>query len=141
MLQRSAGNRLFHVVVEDADVAQRCIELLTKNRSGRLTFLPLTTLRPHTVDPSKVEEFHRREGIPAGGKNQVLVPMVNFITFDPAIQAAVNTVWGKTLVAKDMTVANKGAKFCDAECTTREGTRVRELPPHCEFPPRVTVLP
>ena len=135
LLQRSAGNRLFHVVVENADVAQQCIELLNKNRSGRLTFLPLTTLRPHTVDPGRVEEFHQREGIPSGAKNHVLVPMVNFINFDPAIQRAVDSVWGKTLVAKDMSVANRGAKFCDAECTTREGTRVRVLLPTCVLLP------
>jgi structural maintenance of chromosome 3 (chondroitin sulfate proteoglycan 6) len=123
-MQRSAGNRLFHVVVETADIAQRCISLLTKNRSGRLTFLPLDELRPNTLDLNKVEEFHQRQGL-IGAKNHVLIPIVNFLTFDPAIQKAVDSVWGKVLAAKDLDVASAGAKFCDAECCTREGVRVR----------------
>ena len=124
-MQRSAGNRLFHVVVETADVAQRCIELLLKNKSGRLTFLPLSDLRAHTVDMSKVAAFHERRGLPADGKNRVLVPITEFLNFDRTIQRAVDSVWGKVLVAKDLDIANDGAKFCDAECTTKDGVRVR----------------
>jgi structural maintenance of chromosome 3 (chondroitin sulfate proteoglycan 6) len=124
LMQRSGGNRLFHVVVETADIAQRCIALLTKNKSGRLTFLPLDELRPHTLDLRKVEDFHQRQGL-TGTKNHVLVPIVNFLNFDPSIQKAVDSVWGKVLVAKDLSVANAGAKFCDAECCTRDGVRVR----------------
>lgn len=124
-MQRSAGNRLFNVVVENADVAQRCIELLTRNKLGRLTFLPLADLRPHTVDQNKVADFHQREGLSGAKKDRVLVPIVEYIEFDPAIQKAIDTIWGKVLIAKDLSVANRGAKFCDAECTTRDGVRVR----------------
>lgn len=123
-MQRSAGNRLFHVVVETADVAQRCIELLLKNKSGRLTFLPLSELRAQTVDMHKVAAFHERKNLPTDRKSRVLVPITEFLNFDSTIQRAVDSVWGKVLVAKDLDIANEAAKFCDAECTTKDGVRV-----------------
>lgn len=43
------GNSLFHVVVDSADVALKCTELLQRAKAGRITFMPLDTLHPPTV--------------------------------------------------------------------------------------------
>ncbi|GFH23713.1 structural maintenance of chromosomes protein, partial [Haematococcus lacustris] len=45
----TAGNSLFHVVVESDDVALRCSELLRRHKAGRVTFMPLNTLNPMHV--------------------------------------------------------------------------------------------
>ena len=42
----TAGNSLFHIVVESDDVALRCSELLNRGKLGRVTFMPLNTLQP-----------------------------------------------------------------------------------------------
>ncbi len=42
--EAAAGRRLSNVVVEDEDTARRCIELLKREKAGRVTFLPLSRL-------------------------------------------------------------------------------------------------
>ena len=119
-MQRVAGNRLFQVVVEDEDVATTCIELLKRTNKGRLTFLPLSRLRPALVDEAKIRAFdpNREFG------EQPLHPLTSKLHFDPAIAKAVQTVWGKTLIAKNDAVAAQGCRFCDAECVTKDGDKV-----------------
>ena len=45
----SAGNQLFHVVVDNDDVATRITALLTEQRAGRVTFIPLNRINPQPV--------------------------------------------------------------------------------------------
>lgn len=47
--QVSAGNQLFHVVVDDDDVATRITALLTAEKAGRVTFIPLNRINPGPV--------------------------------------------------------------------------------------------
>lgn len=55
VIDKVAGNQLFHIVVEDEGVANLCIQHLEKNHSvGRLTFLPLNRLRVSKHDYSAV---------------------------------------------------------------------------------------
>ena len=46
----SSGNQLFHVVVETDDVAMRCSELLVQYKLGRVSFMPLNTLKASEVE-------------------------------------------------------------------------------------------
>lgn len=48
-VQVSAGNQLFHVVVDDDDVATRITALLTAEKAGRVTFIPLNRINPQPV--------------------------------------------------------------------------------------------
>ena len=47
--QVSAGNQLFHVVVDNDDVATRITALLTEQKAGRVTFIPLNRINPQPV--------------------------------------------------------------------------------------------
>ena len=49
MPQVSAGNQLFHVVVDNDDVATRITALLTQEKAGRVTFIPLNSINPQPV--------------------------------------------------------------------------------------------
>lgn len=49
MPQVSAGNQLFHVVVDNDDVATRITALLTQEKAGRVTFIPLNRINPQPV--------------------------------------------------------------------------------------------
>eukprot|EP00892_Ulva_mutabilis_P006487 jgi/Ulvmu1/420/UM001_0427.1 len=117
--ERTAGNRLFQIVVEDEDVATTCIEMLKRTNKGRLTFLPLSRLQPSVVDEAKIKAFdpNREHG------EQPLHPLTSKLHFDPAISKAVQTVWGKTLIAKNEAVAAQACRFCDAECVTKDGDK------------------
>ena len=47
--QVSAGNQLFHMVVDTDDIATRITALLAAERAGRVTFVPLNRMRPQPV--------------------------------------------------------------------------------------------
>lgn len=45
----SAGNQLYHVVVDNDDIATRITSLLAADKAGRVTFVPLNRMRPQPV--------------------------------------------------------------------------------------------
>ncbi len=46
----TGGNQLFHVVVDTDTVATRIVEVLTRDRMGRATFMPLNRINPSDVN-------------------------------------------------------------------------------------------
>lgn len=48
--------------------------------------------------------------------------MVNHLKFDPKFRKAMLTVFGKTLVCRDIDVASQYAKSANLDCVTMEGT-------------------
>lgn len=46
----TGGNQLFHVVVDNDAVATRIVEVLTRDKMGRATFLPLNRINPSDVN-------------------------------------------------------------------------------------------
>ena len=121
-MQRTAGNRLLHIVVEDNKVGQRCIDELLKVKAGRLTFLPLNRLKPRVVH------------LPDGEKNAHAMTKVARVKGEkehPELKAkfmpALETVWGTSFIAKDADNAARIAKAHDVECCLTSGDKVRFL--------------
>ena len=54
-MDMALGNAQQDVVTEDEETAQAMIEYLRKNRLGRATFLPMTTVRSRTLTPREQE--------------------------------------------------------------------------------------
>jgi len=50
-LNIAAGSKLHYVVVKDDSIAARAIEFLKEQKMGRVTFLPLSKLRPPKLPP------------------------------------------------------------------------------------------
>jgi len=46
----TGGNQLFHVVVDNDTVATKIVEVLTRDKMGRATFLPLNRINPSDVN-------------------------------------------------------------------------------------------
>ena len=46
----TAGNQLFHIVVDNDTVATQIVEVLTQNKMGRATFMPLNRINPADVN-------------------------------------------------------------------------------------------
>jgi structural maintenance of chromosome 3 (chondroitin sulfate proteoglycan 6) len=108
-----ASNQLFHVVVDDDRVATQLTELLTQERCGRATFMPLNRLRPPAM------EYPTRWG-------QDVVPLVSKLKFEQKHAAAMHQVFGKALVCRSLAVAAEVAGMPDNQfnCVTMEGDQV-----------------
>ncbi|MFP4116870.1 MAG: chromosome segregation SMC family protein [Candidatus Aenigmatarchaeota archaeon] len=109
-LQVAAGGNMNSVVVEDADVAQECIEYLKENAVGRATFLPLRKLRPWNKS---------REARKIKDEKGVIDFAINLIDYDSDYELAFQYVFKDTLVAESLDVAKKYAG--DARVVTLDG--------------------
>ena len=48
-LEIALGASSQHIIVEDENAATKAIDFLKRNRAGRATFLPLTTIKARTI--------------------------------------------------------------------------------------------
>lgn len=90
-LEACAGGRLNWVVVDDERVAKTCIETLKRNKAGRLTFAPLTKIRPPHVN------LDRRPG-GAG----IVDFALNLVDYEAIYDEVFRYVFGDTLVIEDL---------------------------------------
>ncbi|XP_058098866.1 structural maintenance of chromosomes protein 3 [Magnolia sinica] len=105
----TAGNSLFHVVVETDEISTRIIRYLTAEKGGRVTFIPLNRVKaPHVAFP------HRAD----------VVPLLKRLKFSSVYAPAFAQVFGRTAVCKDLDVATKVARSDGLDCITLEGDQV-----------------
>jgi chromosome segregation protein len=90
-LMVAAGNRLQSVIVDTDEAASQCIEVLKRERRGRVTFLPLNKM---------VEGKARGKAILASKKS--LGYAIDLVEFDEKYRAALWFVLGDTIVVSNM---------------------------------------
>ncbi|MFB6112709.1 MAG: chromosome segregation protein SMC [Halodesulfurarchaeum sp.] len=87
--ETAAGGRMAHVVVDDDEVGQRCIEYLKSRNAGRATFLPISKMSvrrlPTPPDRPGVVDF-----------------AYNLVDFDEQYAPVFSYVLGDTLVVSDL---------------------------------------
>ncbi len=93
-LEIAGGNRLTHIVVEDEDVATKCIDLLKREHVGRATFIPLTRIKSRA--PSHIPDDER-----------VIGYAMDLVKFDPKFQPAFEFVFSNTIVTEDFDTAKR----------------------------------
>jgi chromosome segregation protein len=93
-LEIAIGGRLGHIVVEDDEVAQKCIEILKQTKSGRATFVPLNKIQ--TQPPGLLPN---RPG--------VIDFAYNLIDFNAKFARAFQYACGQTIVVDGMDTARK----------------------------------
>ncbi len=89
-LQVAAGGRLNHIVVEDDEVAARCIAHLKKRQVGRATFIPLNKINSRVSDE-----------VPDGAIGLAR----DFIKTSPKFRQVFELVLGDTLIVDDIEAA------------------------------------
>lgn len=94
-IEACAGGRLNWVVVEDDRVAAKCIQLLKRQRAGRLTFAPLNKIRPPRVNYT-----------PVGGAG-IVGYALDLIEYDQGYDKVMTYVFGDTLVVDDLQTGRK----------------------------------
>ncbi|KAL4188470.1 hypothetical protein AMTRI_Chr08g160350 [Amborella trichopoda] len=105
----TAGNSLFHVVVETDEISTRIIRYLSAEKGGRVTFIPLNRVRaPHVTIP----------------KSSEVIPLLDRMKYSDRFKPAFKQVFGRTVVCRDLDVATKTAKTHGLDCITLEGDQV-----------------
>lgn len=92
-IETALGGAWQNIVSQTDKDAQRCIEWLKATGAGRVTFLPLNTLRPNLLRPEEVR------GMDAAG---VVGPAIELVSFDERYRPAMTFLLGRTLVCRDL---------------------------------------
>ena len=104
--EQTAGNSLFHYVVDNAETATQLADALYQQRGGRVTFMPLNQLRPRPASLPKASDA---------------VPIMSKITYDKKFEKAFSQVFGKTIVCPSLTICAQYARSHNCNAITPEG--------------------
>ena len=99
------GNSLQDVVTETDQDAKRCIEYLRSQSAGRVTFLPINTVKTRTLE----KEFVGR----IGGHGGFVGVASDLVKSGANIRPVVENLLGRIVVAKDLDSAMDMARKCD----------------------------
>ncbi|KAG2382505.1 hypothetical protein C9374_005085 [Naegleria lovaniensis] len=104
----TAGNSLFHLVVENERVSGDIIQAMNQSGAqGRVTFIPLNRLQVSDVDDSiATSEF---------------APLWKKVKTDSKFEIVVKHLFGKTFVTKDLESGTQFAKDHNVNCVTLAG--------------------
>lgn len=105
----TAGASMFHLVVDTDATATRVLEMLQRDKAGRITFMPLNRLNPRPG--------HFPDDTSAG------IPILRKIQYDPAYEKAFEQVFGKTILCPDLNTAAQYARSHGLSAITLEGDR------------------
>lgn len=93
-IEVAAGRGLENIVVQKADDARQVIELLKRNKAGRVTFLPLEVLKVSSLPERQLEKLKGLEGV-LGLASQLVKHADKY-------QKAVEYLLGRVMVVQDM---------------------------------------
>lgn len=110
-VEQIGGKQMFSAVVEDDNVAARLVKALQSEKGCRMSFLPLSKLRPHKTNfPADMVDAE---------------PLSKCIKCDDKFRVAVEQVFGSTLLCRTLEVANQYRQEHNLECVTIDGDTVR----------------
>ncbi|CAG8500195.1 10013_t:CDS:10 [Diversispora eburnea] len=105
----TAGQSLFHVVVDTDDTASRVLDVLNREQNGRVTFVPLNRLRTRRFEYPQADNVQ---------------PMIDVVKFDKTYTKAVEQVFGRTIICDNLEIASQLSKDHDLNGITIDGDRV-----------------
>lgn len=106
-----AGNSLFHYVVDNDETATKVLNILNKERSGRVTFMPLNRLKPK---------------VPAYPQAQDAIPLISKVQFEKQYEKAVQQVLASSIICPNLTVASQYARSHHLKAVTPFGDTVEK---------------
>ncbi|KAG8878903.1 Structural maintenance of chromosomes protein 3 [Tulasnella sp. 332] len=105
----TAGNSLFHVVVDTDATATKLVDLMTRERTGRLTFIPLNRIKPKPMQYPDADD---------------VVPLMKEIRYSETHEKAFEQVFGKTCVCEDLSVGAAYSRSHNLSAVTVQGDKV-----------------
>ncbi|GMG26295.1 unnamed protein product [Aspergillus oryzae] len=104
----TAGQSLFHYVVDTDETATKVLEILQQEKAGRVTFMPLNRLRSRPTNMPRASDT---------------IPMIEKLQYDRAYEKAFVHVFGKTIICPNLQVAAQYARSHGVNAITPEGDR------------------
>ncbi len=102
-IETALGGALQNIVVEEEHHARTAIAFLKRNRLGRATFLPLSTIKGKSV-PSQV--------IQTAGSHQAFIGLAsNLVQYDEKYKEVMTSLLGNVFIVQDLVGANEIAKL------------------------------
>ncbi|KAL4254273.1 SMC family protein [Abortiporus biennis] len=108
-VELTAGTSLFHVVVDTDETAAKLLNIMMQERTGRVTFVPLNRIHPK---------------VPPAPNAQDAIPLIDKLRFEPRYLKALQQVFGKTWVCRDLTIAAAYVKSHGINTITLDGDKV-----------------
>ena len=102
------GNSLFNYVVDTDATATKVLDILNKERGGRVTFMPLNQMRSKSTNFPNAQDAK---------------PLIDLIKYDRKYEKAVQHVFGKSIICQNLTVAAQYARTHGVTAVTPEGDR------------------
>ncbi|MCC6489179.1 MAG: chromosome segregation protein SMC [Candidatus Hydrogenedentes bacterium] len=91
-IEAALGGNINNIVSEDADAAKAAIEFLKKHNAGRVTFLPLDTIRGGLRD----------DGSSLQGQSGVIGAAIDYVRFEPRLRSAVEYLLHSTVIVETL---------------------------------------
>ncbi|KAK9485015.1 RecF/RecN/SMC [Lipomyces starkeyi] len=107
----TAGNSLFHVVVDNDTTASTIMEVLNRERSGRVTFMPLNRLKPKTVNYPDSDDA---------------IPLIKKLRYNPEHALAIEQVFSKTIVCWNLEASAQYARSHNLNAITLQGDQANK---------------
>ncbi|KAF2680548.1 RecF/RecN/SMC protein [Lentithecium fluviatile CBS 122367] len=107
----AAGPALFNVVCDNDNTASKCIELLNKERGGRLAFISLNRVKPRAVDVPHTADA---------------APLLPKLRYDPKYEKAFQQVFNKVVVCPELSICQSLARNHDVLALTPDGDRAHK---------------
>ena len=102
-IETALGNAMQNVVTNDTETAKAAINYLKKNKLGRVTFMPLTTIQEHRSKRTEIE----------AGKYGFIAYADELVDIDSEYKVITKSLLGRILVVDDVDNALKLAKLYD----------------------------
>ncbi|MCC8191526.1 MAG: chromosome segregation protein SMC [Ruminococcus sp.] len=90
-IETALGAAMQNIVVENEEIAKRCIRYLKEIRGGRATFLPLNVIKPRTLDLSRAKL-----------SDGYISTAEKLVSVDAKYQNIISNLLGRIVVAEDL---------------------------------------
>ena len=118
-LEIALGASSQHIIVEDEESATKAIDFLKRNRAGRATFLPLTTIKARTISSQNQDAIAASSGF--------LGMADELVTFDIRLEAIFKNLLATTAIFDTVEHARAAARQVryQVRMVTLDGTELR----------------
>lgn len=118
-LEIALGASSQHIIVEDENAATKAIDFLKRNRAGRATFLPLTTIKARTISSQNQDAIAASPGF--------LGMADELVTFDKRLEAIFKNLLATTAIFDTVEHARAAAHQVryQVRMVTLDGTELR----------------
>ncbi|MDG8897690.1 chromosome segregation protein SMC [Streptococcus pneumoniae] len=118
-LEIALGASSQHIIVEDEESATKAIDFLKRNRAGRATFLPLTTIKARTISSQNQDVIAVSPGF--------LGMADELVTFDTRLEAIFKNLLATTAIFDTVEHAREAARQVryQVRMVTLDGTELR----------------